>query len=201
MIIKYFFNDTETTGTNFRIHGIVQLAGMIVYEENGKFETKERFNFEVAPFPQDVIEDEALQISGRTRGEVELYRNPIEVHADLMDILARHCDKYNKQDKLFFIGYNAPFDSDFIRKWFEKCNDKYFGSWFWSPAIDVMSKAADQLKPIRHTLPNFKLQTVADYLGISAEGDYHDALKDIEVTKQMYIRLTQGVVEVQEEKL
>ena len=42
-----------------------------------------------------------------------------------------------------FAGYNARFDMDFVRALFEKSGDSYFGSWFYSAPLDVMSFVAE----------------------------------------------------------
>jgi DNA polymerase-3 subunit epsilon len=113
---------------------------------------------------------------------------PHHSYSSFIKMLSKYVNKYDRQDKMFFIGYNARFDFDFMRAWFEKCGDKYFGSWFYFPPIDVMNQAIIQLIHERHLLPNFKLQTVADYLKIEADGKYHDALKDIDITEKLFFK-------------
>lgn len=190
-MIKLCFIDVETSGLDPIRNGIVQLAGQIVHVKDGKPETKVEFDYNIAPFSTDVVEETALAISGRTEQEVKHYPAPKIVYSRFKSILEGNCDKYNKQDKLFFVGYNAGFDYSFMRQWFEKNGDKFFGSWFWSPPIDVMALAAIKLMKDRPSMPNFKLETVVNHLGIVVEGDFHDAMKDIEVTRQLYFKLTE----------
>jgi DNA polymerase III epsilon subunit-like protein len=90
------------------------------------------------------------------------------------------------------VGYNARFDADFIRSFFEKCGDQYFGSWFWFPPIDVMNLALIKLMDKRATMPNFKLATVANVLGLEPEGRLHEAHADIRLTQQIFNNLTGG---------
>lgn len=94
-----------------------------------------------------------------------------------------------KRDKLTWLGYNAAFDADMMRAWFEKAGDKYFGSWFWWPPIDVMGLAAHHLRDRRHTMMNFRLATVARELGIAPPADLHDAAADIDLTWRIYQKL------------
>lgn len=190
MIIKEVFIDVETTGTNHRENGIIQIAGSVCFSnEDNSLEEKETFNFNLAPFDTDKIEDKALQVNGVTREQLATYPEPHEVYGQFVQLVSKYCDKFNREDKMFFIGYNARFDYDFMRSWFEKCGDKYFGSFFFFPPIDVMNLAIVDLIKTRHLLPNFKLGTVADHYGITTEGALHDADVDIELTKRIFLKL------------
>jgi len=184
--MKLCFIDTETTGINPATNGIIQIAGIIAQEENKVITELERFNFNVKPFEKDIIDLEALKVSGVTLEQINDYPLPKAIYQALTGIFSEYCDKYNKSDKMFFVGYNAKFDYDFMRAFWEKNNDKYFGSWFYFPYIDVMQFAIKELYDVRAMLPNFKLQTVCDLLKVSADGNFHDAMKDIEVTKILF---------------
>jgi DNA polymerase-3 subunit epsilon len=186
MQTKAIFIDTETSGTDPQANGITQIAGMIALIDGLNIEVKERFDFDVQPFPDDVITPEALAITGKTKEQIQAYPPASVVHGDLVLLLGKYVDKYNKRDKFQFIGYNARFDMDMLRSWFKKCGDNYFGSWFHFPPIDVMNMAAVGLFEKRILLPDFKLATVANYLQIASEGEFHDAQKDIEITRQIF---------------
>ena len=122
-----------------------------------------------------------------SEAEIKAYPSPKMIHTDLISFLGQFCDKYNARDKMIFSGYNAKFDQDFLREWFRKCGDNYFGSWFWSPPMDVMSIAIMRIKEKRPLMPNFKLGTVAKELGIEfKESELHDALCDIRLTMAIY---------------
>ena len=182
---KLCFIDTETTGTDPLKNGLIQLAGLI--EIDGQ--EKESFNFHLQPFLNDTIEENALMVNKTTKEELKSFQEPEEVYSDFSKILGMYVDKYNRNDKFFFVGYNARFDADFVRSFFEKNNDKYFGSWFWFPPIDVMNLAIVRLLQQRATMVNFKLGTIAIELGLKPEGDLHDALTDIRLTKQIFYSL------------
>ena len=184
-MIKLCFIDIETTGTDPKKNGLVQLAGIIVID-GVEVDT---FDFRLAPFEADIIEDGALSVNGIKREDLAGFSPPREVYREFCDLLGQHVDKFNKLDKSFFVGYNARFDADFIRAWFEKCGDVYFGSWFWFPPIDVMNLALVSLMDKRATMPNFKLATVAKDLGLEPEGALHDALTDIRLTQQLFNKL------------
>lgn len=85
-------------------------------------------------------------------------------------------------------GYKlAGFDNQFLRGFFLQNGDNYFGSWFWSNSIDVMVLASAYLADRRAEMENFKLSTVAKFLGVSVSDDsLHNALYDIELTRAVY---------------
>ncbi len=184
---KLFYIDVETTGTNPKKHGLIQIAGII--EIDGREE--ERINLLVSPFEGDVIEDEALEVIGKDEKVLWSYEKPKIIYDRLIGYMEKYVDRYDRTDKFHFIGYNSRFDDSFIRSWFRKLDDVYYGSWFYWPAIDVSNLAAVSLIDQRSAMPNFKLMTVADYLGIDVDPDKaHDALYDVEITRLMHKTLT-----------
>ena len=184
---KLFFYDLETTGVKFWKNGIHQISGCI--EVDG--DVKEEFNFHVKPNPACIIEDEALKVSGVTLEQINAYPDMNIVYNQIKAMLSKYINKYDKYDKFFLVGYNnAPFDNQFFRAFFVQNNDNYFGSYFWSSAIDVMVLAANHLKNTRHTMENFKLKTVADTLGVTVdESKLHDAMYDIYLTRAVYRKI------------
>lgn len=185
MAEKIAIIDTETTGTNHWQHSIHQLSGMIIIDG----EIKETFDFKVAPHPKAKIDPEALKVSGVTEEQIRAYPDQATVYAQIIEILSKYVDKYDKTDKFFFAGYNALFDNSFVRAFFKQCGDEYFGSWFWSGTLDVMVLALYILSGVRHKMTNFKLATVAEYLGIDVEEEkLHDATYDIYLTYQILLK-------------
>lgn len=181
---KLFFYDLETTGTNPGRHGIHQISGEIVID--GK--SVETFDFKVQPNPKAQIEDAALAVGGVTREQIMAYPPMGQVYTQLVTMLAKYVNKYDKTDKFHLVGYNnRGFDDNFFRGFFLQNGDNYFGSWFWADSIDVLVLASTFLANRRADLPNFKLATVADFLGIdTTAGKLHDASFDIYVTKAVF---------------
>ena len=181
--MKLFFIDVETTGTNPLQNGIIQLSGII--EVDG--DVIEEIDLKIKPYPDDIILDSALEVNGITRVELEDYPNPSEVYRKLTGFMSKYVDKFNRSDKFHFVGYNARFDDDFIRAWFKKCGDNYYGSFFFWPPIDVANIAAIKLMPERSKMENFKLVTVVKHSGIDIdESKLHDALYDIRLTRELF---------------
>ena len=195
---KYLFVDVETTGTSPERHGLTQLSGCVQVGDD----VKEYFDYFIRPFREDVIEEEALKVTGFDRRQFlpendpnclkvdgQVFADPFETFASFKELLARYVDPYNKSDKLQFVGYNShSFDMPFLRRFWEKNNDRFFGSWFWYPGLDVMLIWAQLLKDERGQLPNFKLATVAKHCGIEVEEDrLHDSRYDIDLTRELWL--------------
>ena len=182
--MKLLFFDLETTGTNPGRNGIHQISGQVVIDG----ETKETFDFHVQPNPKAQIEDEALKVGNVTREQIMAYPPMGEVYAQLVAMLGKYVDKFDKKDKFFLVGYNnAAFDNQFLRGFFLQNGDKYFGSWFWANSIDVMVLASLFLADRRAEMENFKLSTVAKFLNIKVdEASLHGADYDIFLTREVF---------------
>jgi len=185
--MKLFYFYLETTGVLHWRNGIHQIAGII--EVDG--EIKETFNFKVRPNPAATIDDKALEVGGVTKEQVLAYEPMENVYKQLTQLLGKYVNKYDKSDKFYLVGFNnARFDDAFFKAFFVQNKDNYFNSWFWIESIDVMVLAAEKLRPIRKTMPNFKLSTVAKFMGIDvSEKKLHEASYDIELTYLIYQKL------------
>ncbi len=196
--LKVVFIDVETTGTDPEKNGITQISGCIQIDDL----VQETFDFYVSPFPQDKIDDAALKVTGIDRKQLlpkghpdflevpgQEFCDPQLIYSRLIDMFTRYVDKFDKTDKFQFVGYNAhSFDMPFMRKFWEKNNDRFFGSLFWYPCLDVMLLWAQILQPVRGQLPNFKLATVARHTGIEVdENRLHDSQYDIDLTRQLWL--------------
>jgi len=183
--MKEMFFDVETSGTDEKVNGILQLSGEI--EIDGV--AKERFDYKMKPFPDQIIEDDALEANGITRAEIENFADPVQCYNQFLKIIGKYVYRYDKKDKLTLIGYNSRFDDGFLREWFTRCGaDKYtYGSHFWWPAIDVSNMVAVKYRKVRSHFPNFKLITVAKTLKIEVdESRAHEAMYDMQITKAVY---------------
>lgn len=183
MIQKLCFIDLETSGLDPKINGVTQVSGII--EIDGK--EVERFNVLACPPPALAIDTRALEVQGRTRADLDKHMPYAEAYITLQSLFCQHVDKFNKRDKMFFIGYNARFDDDFLREFYLFNGDKYYNSMFFYPPIDVMNMAIVYMMNRRHELPNFRLTTVAQALNIPVDLSMaHDAFYDITLTKRVF---------------
>ena len=186
-MLKIIYLDCETTGLSPSRDSIHQLSGMI--EING--EVVNQFDIKMKPFNIFELPDTYVTPVGGITKQMMLgpeYVTQQEGFGYFKTALSQQVDKYDKQDKYHICGYNCQsFDMNFPRHFFEKNEDTYFGSWFYSASLDVMVIAANALRHERHKMANFKLSTVAKHLGfeVGAEG-YHDAMGDIRVTRDIF---------------
>lgn len=185
--MKYLFIDVETTGIDPSQCAIIQLSGIVEIDDK----VVREFNFRLKPHPGAAISPEALAVTQLTEEEIQQFPPPYEIYEKFISILEEFVSPFDKKDKFFFCAYNAQFDAEFIRQFFTRNHNQYFGSYFWHPPLDIMYLASEKLKHIRHTLPNFKLGTIAKHFGLNlSEDSLHDSLYDIQITKQIYTILT-----------
>lgn len=182
--MKRCFIDLETSGTDKELHGIIQIAGIVDINN----EVSEKFNFNCNLFDHQEYTEDALKVNRYTVAQIESFDSPYYILVALLNVLDKYVDKYDSKDKYSFIGYNCSnFDMPWLRKFFENCSHKFFGSYFWFPSIDVMYMASNFLENKRNKVKNFQLSTVAECLGIEVkQGETHDAMYDIELTRKMY---------------
>lgn len=181
--IKKFFFDVETTGVDIRDHEIFQIGCLVVV--NDEIVAEEVF----MSCPRDLtkVDPKAMQVNGYTIEKLKQLPNADITFTELLKFMGKYIDKFNKSDKFHVYGYFVDFDIRFLRKYFRDAGDKFFGSWFFHPAIGVEDLAANYLCEKRHAMENFKQMTVAKELGIDIdESQLHDALYDIKLTKKIY---------------
>jgi ribonuclease T len=186
---KYCFIDVETTGVDRKHHNIFQISGTVL---DCNLQEIESFDLRFRPFSLEHVEQGALDATGMTIDDLKsLPMSSEQAYKSLITILSRHCNKFDKKDKMHFVAYNASFDADFMREFFAKHNDAYFGSWFWNPSICVMLAAAWFTQRVRGAFPNFKLGTICQCAEIGwDESQAHDAQYDIRQTVQLFKYLT-----------
>jgi DNA polymerase-3 subunit epsilon len=188
--VKKFIFDLETTGLDPKKHGIIQTAGIIRLSDG----TKHKFNFKHKPFPNQILDPIALEITGTTPKMIATYAPPEKAYKALITLLSKYVDRYDSKDKFIIMGYNCTFDIGFLRQFFINNNDKYYGSWFSSYNMIDVHKLFTALRgtglyPELEELDNMKLETVAKFYNI--EIDAHDALSDIYSTEKLYDIFTQ----------
>ena len=170
--------DTETTGLNRWKHGIVQLAFLIEKDEEVQYEEVLYSN----PIGKQ-IDKEALKIHGTTEAQLAQYDPWPLVAIRFTEFLGTQVDKYNPLDKLVPCGYNVDFDLGMLRgNW----PDKYFGSFFARPTIEVMTYVAEEVSR-GLKLKSYSLEEVCKHFEIPLEA--HNALADIKATRALYYKL------------
>lgn len=185
--MKTLFFDLETTGLQPHRHCLHQIAG--IYLENG--EEVKRFEIKMRPYEKAAIEQDALDIAKVTIDELNARQSFADGYKEFTTMLDMWVKKFDKTDKIELVGYNnLSFDNNFLRGLFLINGDKYFGSYFHQQSRDVYALAVECLHPFRNEIENFKLPTVAKFLGIEVIDDkLHDAVYDVHLTIQVYLEL------------
>lgn len=177
---KIVWLDCETTGLDPNRNGIITLAGMM--EIDGF--VVDRKTFTMYPLGREV-EPSALEVNGFTIKDVEGFKNWKMVKDDLCSWLGQYIDKFDKNDKATAAGYNIiTFDMGFIESWFRECGDNYLYSWFDRFPLDVYRMVPMLEWAGLKGLPNRKLGTVCDAMGVKLEAA-HEAMADVEATRDL----------------
>lgn len=180
--VKRIFVDVETSGLSSYRDQLLQIAAIIDVDGDQKDDISMLIEPEV-DIPQRIY-----NLIGKTPEDFEKDSIPSkEAWIVFKQFMAPYVDNFEPTDKLFLYAYNSPFDVGFLRAWWKKFRDNYFGSYFWVPDICVMRLAMDALAKERHTLPNFRLGTVAGHIGLLDESmKLHDAMTDVVLARDIY---------------
>lgn len=186
--MKVLWLDTETTGTDPSAHEIHQLACLMEIDKKivGAFEDR------IRPTNMDAVSDEALEVSGTTREQLAGFAPAVVVYRKFSAWLGDYIDKYNRSDKAYPGGYNVGFDTDFVRRFFERNGDMYWGSWCNHRNLDALplARMLDFYGMLK--TENLKLATVCDAYGIELE-HAHDALNDVRAARNLWYTMTRRV--------
>jgi len=180
---KVLWLDLETTGFNEWENAIVQLSCIM------EFEGKEidRLNIYIKPFKGAMVSKSALEVTGFTMDE--LRNDPKFIPYDeafgvFINFLDKHIDRFDWNQKLILGGKNIGFDIRFLREFFIRNDDEYYGSWFLYPHIDVETSIAETILLEDFRLMDYKLETICDAFGIELKP--HDSMSDIIATRKLY---------------
>lgn len=187
--MKKIYFDLETTGLDPEKSATHQLAMLV--EIDG--EVLHQIDWRIKPFEGAEISQKALAIGNVTEDSIQNYTEEKVIYKKLVNLMSKYVNRFDKRDKFHLVGYNNRFfDDRFLRAFFLRNGDSYYGSWFWADSLDVMVLASQFLMKHRHFMHNFKLGTVAQYLGIETEDELlHDGMYDVKLTKQIYEIVTQ----------
>lgn len=195
MSIKIAHIDTETGGLDPKKSALLQIACVLEIIDHDSIVSTVFQSF-IRPAPGLEIKDEALEINGITPEQLLTFPTEDVVHVGFVNFLNMSINRFIKSDKAFFSGYNAGFDNSFIREFFLRNGNDYFGSYFWSGTLDVMGFALNHLREIRPLMPNFKLGTVAaEILGkeaVEATTTFyplHDARADAHLSREIFHKI------------
>lgn len=164
---------------------------MAELDENNRITILDEINLEMRPRSGKIIETLALEVNGYTFERLKELPPDNEVFKEFRKFLNKHINQFNKFDKCILAGYNNNFfDNVFLRHWFEENECPYYGSYFWSTTIDVLSEATRYFIHYRPALYNMKLKTVAKAIGVKIDEErLHNATYDIELTLRIFEKI------------
>ena len=190
IMFKQLFIDTETTGLDAEKNGILNIGGLVRIGDVAS----EPFDFFGQPFKTDEVSLEALKVNQTTKEMIDSYQSAEDLYSEFHTFLDKFIDKYDKRDKFFFYGWNADFDDRFLRAFFKKNKDKYYGSYILWPSINVAALLIDTLKELRFNISDFHLDTAAKFMGLEVDEEKrHSAYYDAELTMKVYDLIRKGV--------
>lgn len=176
---KICYFDTETTGTDQVKNDIVQFAYIIEIDDK----IEDEGSIYIQPCSFENIEPAALQVNNLTIEQLKTFDEPQVAYKKIKKLFGKYIDKYDRSDKFAPAGYHVRFDMDFLKEFFIKNNDVYFGSWFNYHFIDPLQLLYWLEHIGKISLPDYKLTTVCEHFDIELEA--HEALSDIRATRQL----------------
>jgi len=210
---KALWLDSETTGVDKERDDLIEVAA--IYEdalhpfgsnplsaagrETPYEETSTEFRCLLKPHNSANLDPKriqgALDVNGITLEQLAAAPKSWTALQTFREWLERFVDPMEKRDKLLMVGYNVKFDEDFVRAWWRKSGAAFYGSLFWPWTFDVLQLVIHYLLRSRTTATtrpaNLKLGTVADWLGLEAEGTLHEARTDIVLTQKVYVEINE----------
>jgi len=187
--MKILYFDTETTGTDPKVHEITQFAGMIVIDG----EVREQFNWRCQPTRWDQIDPMALSVTGLTVDDLRKNEPAKAMYERIRQLLDRYIPKYTKLfDKFYPAGHNVSFDLQFLDAFVRQhgsADIQKWGSVTWQNwrAMDTRVLANYLSAEGVLKLPDLKLETLCAHYNIPIIA--HDALSDIKATMELNKRL------------
>jgi len=175
---KIIFADLECTGLDPDRHAIHELS--FIFDVDG--EEIDRITLKMRPDPTHDICPTALDKCGVTYEQI--MTNPLSQNQGMLTAHA-FIMEHRGSGRIHFGEWNTDgFDSRFLRKFFGSTS---FNGLFYVPSISVMNHAGHALRLTRGDLPDFRLGTVAKYLGIEVEESrLHGSEYDTELTRSIY---------------
>ncbi|MCK5760490.1 MAG: hypothetical protein KAH33_04300, partial [Candidatus Delongbacteria bacterium] len=173
---SYVVFDLETTGTDYFVDKIIEIAG--IKYENGK--VKDTFNSLINP--DQIISEQITNLTG-------IKNSDLKDKPDIDEVLPKFLDFVGK---LPLVAHNIDFDLSFIKYQVELIDSTKLKSKVFHDTL-LLSQILFPVGPTNH-----KLSTLAAYLNIEAEG-FHRALNDCIATGELFDQIIKRSLELAEE--
>jgi DNA polymerase III epsilon subunit-like protein len=177
------FIDTETTGLSADRNEIVELAGIVIVNN----EVKEEFSFYFKPLKLNTIQPQALAATGLTIEKLLSYSDDPKEALKTIDKMLK---QYAPIDEIWTIGaQNTRFDLRFFSKWWDmhqSTSAKLFDNTFSKNFIDLMATARVAKKKGIYEFENLRLATIIETVGVEFDGKAHSAIVDVKAAFSAY---------------
>lgn len=190
--MKFFWTDTETTGIETTDSAAFEIA--IIYRNGSKTATRD---FYLNPLEGNIIyHEDAGKIHGFTEEQIKSFEPAKTMMPRITDFLKECLNDFNpdgKEEKMFFAGYNCPFDWKHFEALLTRYTNYQMGNFFHEQMADVFVQAKKGKNMGKINTENLKLGTVCKSFNVSLE-NAHNALADITATRDLAIQLQkQGI--------
>lgn len=191
---EYICFDFETGGKDPNTVEAIQVAAVHIHPR--RLILGDSFNSLMRPLEPDKLEEEALRINKKTREELAAAPHPKDVWQQFTTFVKKFNYKGTPFGAPIACGYNITnFDMVLVERMcqlYGPINEKTGKQALFSSFIqyDVMLDIF-RFWENRRDLPNMRLTTVLEYMGMSSEGA-HDAMWDTRATAQLvckYLKL------------
>lgn len=180
---KILWFDTETTGLDHQKNDIIQFAAIVEIDKK----VVDEIQLKLQPVSYENISQEALNVHGYGIDKLKTFMDYQQAYREINNFLSKYIDRYDKTDKFLSAGQNVRFDIDFLRSFFIKNGDNYFGSFFDYHFLDLQAITAIMIRNDLLNTKTYKLVDVAEAIGFSFNA--HDALEDIKMTRKIYLEM------------
>lgn len=179
--------DTEGTGFSATKHGLLELGGLIVENNN----ILEEFLFKMKPTGK-TFDQRALDVTGYTIKQIKALTPWEEIYPEVIKLFDKYINKYDKTSKFITAGHNISYDNRMLNGFFKAQGNNYLYSYIDSKqVIDTLPLARKMQKEgIIPRLVNNKLSTLCEYFDVPLE-NAHSALCDIQATRGVYLKMVQ----------
>ena len=188
--MKTVFYDLETTGIDFERSAVIQIGAIL--DVDG--EEVDRIDIKIRPHEGANIDTKALAVTGLSIEDLMedgSRLSPQQGYWAFMKFLGfRPSQRVGIPDRIHRAGYNIlAFDNRFLDNLGARAGDNYTFAKFHWPGIDVATLACASLRKNRRCMKDFKLMSVAEIFGVNTDGQAHDALFDVHVTRGLYYEI------------
>ncbi len=182
--MKVIWIDTETTGLDYKIHGLREVGFLIEIE--GVIKERGLLHINTMSYNKEKYLSRYVRDTMKVSEEaLSKYPTSEKQNVAFENILYKYIDLKNKDDKFMIAGFNVDFDIEFLKDWFKDADeDELFNNYFGYKTLDVLGLVRHFKYLKIFETKNNKLETLCKHFGIDI--DAHEALSDIEATKKLH---------------